>query len=363
MNRPVLAVLIAVGALLVACGGDDDDSDGGTLPSATVGQLVADGAGVEVAGEEVPTGTTREIELGQEISLAKGGRALLDVRDVHFELFMQTTMTVVKADLLDVVVQFALGHVTAALADPTEMRLRLETPTDVVLTARKPGTQLTACHAEGLTCLAVVRGEVEWQAQGQTETYTAGQSSFGDKGDLPNPATCVPPDHFAVWFEDARRNQAGETLGQLVGDSPPCEVTTTTSSSATTGPVVTVPAVQVIVEGNVAWTDTGVDVQAGDLVRIQAIGGVTPGAGRPVDGPDGDPDPALRTSPPNIPELPDTRHAALIGRFTDTGTPFLVGSGAEVRAERDGRLFLGINDLGLENNTGSFVATIEVAPG
>jgi hypothetical protein len=54
-------------------------------------------------------------------------------------------------------------------------------------------------------------------------------------------------------------------------------------------------------------------------------------------------------------------HAALIGRISASGTPFLVGSSFAGSADRSGELYLGINDIGVNNNGGAFAATVQVA--
>jgi hypothetical protein len=53
-------------------------------------------------------------------------------------------------------------------------------------------------------------------------------------------------------------------------------------------------------------------------------------------------------------------HAGLIGRISASGTPFFVGSAFTGSAPQAGELFLGINDIGVENNSGAFAASIQV---
>jgi hypothetical protein len=115
---------------------------------------------------------------------------------------------------------------------------------------------------------------------------------------------------------------------------------------------------QADVDGTQLWTDSGVDVAAGDTISIVAGGEVyhDTNAGL-VIGPEGI---------PNRPELltpfPDMNHAALIGRVGAAGPAFYVGRQSTVTADANGRLFLGVNDGGRENNAGYFTADIEVAP-
>jgi hypothetical protein len=60
--------------------------------------------------------------------------------------------------------------------------------------------------------------------------------------------------------------------------------------------------------------------------------------------------------------LPDANTASLIGSL-DQANPFVVGSGTTYTCAAPGRLFLGINDIGVGNNGGQFLATIEVTAG
>ena len=56
-------------------------------------------------------------------------------------------------------------------------------------------------------------------------------------------------------------------------------------------------------------------------------------------------------------------HAALIGRIgEDDDTVVYLGGVRTFTAGADGRLFLGVNDGGLENNRGYWNATVAVQP-
>jgi hypothetical protein len=105
----------------------------------------------------------------------------------------------------------------------------------------------------------------------------------------------------------------------------------------------------VTVQARTAWTDTGVDVRAGQTVYFAATGRVAWGRGR-RDGPGGE-----RNSPDNDGRpLPSRPAAALIGRI-GAGAPFFIGddTGA-IRMRESGRLSLGVNDDYLADNSGSF---------
>jgi hypothetical protein len=103
------------------------------------------------------------------------------------------------------------------------------------------------------------------------------------------------------------------------------------------------------------------NVGAGQTVTVTASGTIhhSPDAGATA-GPDGAPDPALRVFNVQVNGKPlDANHAALIGKIGN-GTPFLVGSHKTFTADHAGRLFLGINDFGVNNNSGSWQATVSI---
>ena len=112
------------------------------------------------------------------------------------------------------------------------------------------------------------------------------------------------------------------------------------------------------VPARVAWTDTGFDLHVGDLLAIEAGGAIAHAVGGALLDPGGDADTNLRTA--NLPGLNEVNHAALIGRIGDVGTPFFVGPTYRITIQNDGRLFLGINDIGLEDNSGEYVAEVSV---
>ncbi len=120
--------------------------------------------------------------------------------------------------------------------------------------------------------------------------------------------------------------------------------------------------VSVVVPGAESWTETGIDLSIDDAVLIEAEGAVTPKTDTESRvGPDGVPDrPSAQQF--NVEGLEDANHASLIGRIGETGAPFLVGSGLATTADTEGRLLLGINDTGVDNNAGEFTATITVNP-
>jgi hypothetical protein len=108
---------------------------------------------------------------------------------------------------------------------------------------------------------------------------------------------------------------------------------------------------QVTVTANVQWTDTNVDVRPGQEVYFEARGEVRWGPSR-RDGPGGESNSPMN---PNRP-IPNRPGAALIGRVGENSTDyFFIGvDRGPIRMRSPGRLFLGINDDQLQDNSGAF---------
>ena len=108
---------------------------------------------------------------------------------------------------------------------------------------------------------------------------------------------------------------------------------------------------QVVVSANVPWTDAGIDVRSGQTIYFEATGQVRWGRDR-RDGPEGEDN---SPSNPNRP-LPNRPAAALIGKVgSDSTAYFFIGEeeGA-IRMRSGGRLYLGINDDYITDNSGTF---------
>lgn len=129
---------------------------------------------------------------------------------------------------------------------------------------------------------------------------------------------------------------------------------------------------RVILPANKAFTDTGVDLNTDEPFRITASGEIeiTGPSYMGRDGFDWRVGPMgsyrhRKTDHDKVFPLPSADKGpapgyCLIGKIGDDGTPFFVGKDHYSDAHTAGRLYLGINDFDLTDNTGSFVANIAV---
>jgi hypothetical protein len=95
------------------------------------------------------------------------------------------------------------------------------------------------------------------------------------------------------------------------------------------------------------WQRIGVQVSSGDTIYIRARGRwlYTPGE---YHGPEGH---KVYRAPDTYP-IPSIAGGLLLGRIGDEGSPFVVGRGRTLVADREGALYLRINDDILSDNKG-----------
>ena len=107
----------------------------------------------------------------------------------------------------------------------------------------------------------------------------------------------------------------------------------------------------ITVSARQAWTDTGIDVKTGDVVRFSAEGSVLRGPGQ-EDGPAGEINSPINDRRP----VPARPAGALIGRIGTSPSDvfFIGGDRGSFRVRTSGRLYLGVNDHSYGDNSGSF---------
>ncbi len=132
--------------------------------------------------------------------------------------------------------------------------------------------------------------------------------------------------------------------------------------------------IEVVVPGNVSWTDTGLDVEAGQEVSFRARGKITLQVGNPQ----ADCGPAGYDLKTVQQPLSENNLGSLIGKVVisvttkvdeETGEEkreevsrlFFIGTENKVELPASGRLFLGINENVIGDNAGEF--RVEIAIG
>lgn len=107
------------------------------------------------------------------------------------------------------------------------------------------------------------------------------------------------------------------------------------------------------VQAATQWNDTGVDVRSGTTVYFEASGRVRWGPDR-QHGPGGEGGNRHNENRP----IPGRPGGALIGRIGDSGAFYIGDDRGPIRMRDSGRLYLGVNDDYLEDNSGSWRVTI-----
>lgn len=107
----------------------------------------------------------------------------------------------------------------------------------------------------------------------------------------------------------------------------------------------------VIVSGDVDWNDAGITLRANQEIWLESSGRVQWGRDR-RHGPAGEPNSPRNDGRP----MPSRNAAALIGKIGERSTDyfFLGDETGPIRIRTSGRLFLGVNDDFLNDNSGNF---------
>lgn len=115
---------------------------------------------------------------------------------------------------------------------------------------------------------------------------------------------------------------------------------------------------RIAVPGNALWTDTGIDLVAGQRIAIDAADEVCSKGGSlsHCSGPEGQ----RKTSSYNVRGFEKLGHAALIAALGDTRFP--VQRGRKLMVPSSGRLRLGINDKDVKDNRGSYAVRVTIEP-
>ena len=148
------------------------------------------------------------------------------------------------------------------------------------------------------------------------------------------------------------------TVGTTVRNARMDNATFNTSSYSTSSPYYDEGGPTFVVPATQRWTDTGIDVHAGDTITIDAYGTVRLSADpNDVSDPLGS---HLGRRAANAP-LRDSPAGALVARIGNA--TILIGDHRTLtRYPFSGRLSLGVNDDHLNDNSGQYTASVNVEP-
>jgi PA-IL-like protein len=184
---------------------------------------------------------------------------------------------------------------------------------------------------------------IEFESTGN-QPITSNNDDFGNRPNT-QPTTNRPP----------VQRPAPQNTQPDVDDTPVSQPTTSRPSSSQAP--ATFFQINTRVRGDNAangWTNSGLVVRRGQRIRLTASGSVSMGRGR-------------ASTPAGIPAIPDNEKlmrsyptGALIAVIGDDNDDFIfVGTRREFIAQRDGVLFLGVNEGNLNDNTGAYEVIIE----
>jgi hypothetical protein len=240
-----LTVAIAVaGVLITGCSGGSAAPPESTPPLSDQGTptVQTEKDVVEVNGAAVPKGSTHPVQLDERVVTSDVGRARLRVGPLLMSLYSGTDMRLDSWEQPQLKAWLENGQVGVQVSDDPDARVELETRLGVVLRTRQPGTRFWVCQTPATaekqgTCLVVYEGEVEWEAKGDVQSFTAGYGTFAADGNPAQPARCPSLSSLDEWRQGMEKDQETRPLDALVAASPPCvpdESTTTSSVSETT---------------------------------------------------------------------------------------------------------------------------------
>ena len=162
----------------------------------------------------------------------------------------------------------------------------------------------------------------------------------------------VQPTNTAPVYQSPRPTQ--QPTQQPETNRAPSRPTTPQSAPGTSPTFFTIKVAVRADNTNNGWTNTGLVVRQGQRLRISATGRVSLGGGR-FSTPSG-----MQGSTDNEKLMRTEATGSLIAVIGDDNDDFLlIGTRRDFVAQRDGVLFLGVNEGNLNDNTGTYDVVIE----
>jgi hypothetical protein len=186
--------------------------------------ISADRDSVTVNGDTLDAGSFQEAVAGDLVEVDVTGNAIVTADSV-FEIEALRSAKVTLPELTDGTLDVGLevGHVFVQLDPDANTSIKIDAGERQFIT-RSPDAEFALCQApDGASCLAVLRGQVEWFEDGvSSELYDAGEASFAARGNVPDPPRCA--DQLAIG--EMQRSLRGEdftgALANIVATWEPC---------------------------------------------------------------------------------------------------------------------------------------------
>jgi hypothetical protein len=177
-----------------------------------------------------------------------------------------------------------------------------------------------------------------------TQTYPANQNVIivgGNKNPPANPTVGKLPEVSTPRSTNTNVSSGGDTMGTPNNKPKPIVVTSLVLADNTSN----------------GWKNSGWVVKKGQRIKISGTGRISLGNGR-------------YSTPEGVSSITDATKlkkdeatGGLLAVIGDDNNDFIfVGNSREFVAQRDGVLFLGINEGNLDDNSGAFNVTIEIDP-
>jgi hypothetical protein len=215
-------------------------------------------------------------------------------------------------------------------------------------------TVLVGSGAQGRRSRTIVYVEDVESIEFDSATTAAASGLANDDTQTSNPTAPVYQAPRPTQQPDSNRNPVRTTPQSAPGTSP----TFFTIKVDVNARQCSVPSVRGEVCAMNGWTNSGLVVRKGQRLRISATGRVSLGGGR-FSTPSGMP-----VSPDNEKLMRTEATGALIAVIGDDNDDFLmIGTRRDFVAQRDGVLFLGVNEGNLNDNTGTYDVVIEAEAG
>ena len=180
-----------------------------------------------------------DVRVNDQIRVEEKGQGLLRFQDnLLVELLHGTELDLDNVRLepgnsIFVRLQQILGTTRTELQNAARARVSYVTKHATIESADAldSATEFVICHAEAVTCMVTLAGEVEVEALGQVVRVPAGEATYVFPGEPPRPAICADMDEVENWLNQYRNAEEVQPLGKIVSEWPQQPCTTPAPSS------------------------------------------------------------------------------------------------------------------------------------